>query len=49
MLTLVFERTPLDASIQMYSAMILPRWGRSMYFLRFSVLEMCVDEGAYDR
>jgi hypothetical protein len=40
-LTLDFERTPLEPSIQTYSAMMAPFWGRSMYFLSCtSVLEM---------
>ena len=34
--TLVFERMPLTASIQMYSAMTLPFWSRFMYFMSYS-------------
>ena len=33
MLTFDLERTPLEPSIQTYSAMTAPFWGRSRYFL----------------
>lgn len=36
-LTLDLDRVPPSASIQTYSAMILPRWSRSRYFFKFSV------------
>ena len=35
LLTLHFERVPPTASIQTYSAMTAPRWGRSRYFLSY--------------
>ena len=33
MLTFDLERIPLEPSIQTYSAMTAPFWGRSRYFL----------------
>lgn len=45
MLTLDFERVPPSASIQTYSAMTLPCWGRSRYFWSWGVVSASVEDG----